>query len=78
LGNLPEGLCLLSKEGRTKPGKTQELTSPPNQDKIWYEKNFTHDAQISPPHLKFALLSNKTQVCGDQAPFCKCSLNKNL
>jgi hypothetical protein len=55
-------------------GETQELTSPPNDNKIWYDRY----AHIPPPHFKFALLDNKTQVCGDQASFCKCSLNKNL
>jgi hypothetical protein len=47
----------------------KELTSFPNQDKIWHEKKFTRDAHIPPPHLEFALLSSKTQVCGDEAPF---------
>jgi hypothetical protein len=47
----------------------RELTSSPNQDKIWHDRNFTRDAHISPPHLEFALLSNETQVCGDQAYF---------
>jgi hypothetical protein len=45
----------------------KELTSFPNQDKIWHESNLTQDAHISPPHLEFALLSNETLVCGDQA-----------
>jgi hypothetical protein len=44
----------------------QELTSFPIQDKIWHERNFTRDAHISTPHLEFAVLSNRTQVCGDQ------------
>jgi hypothetical protein len=47
----------------------KQLTSFPNQDKIWHEKKFTRDAHIPPPHLEFALLSSKTQVCGDEAPF---------
>jgi hypothetical protein len=54
-----------------------ELTSSPNQDKIFYERSFTLDAHIPPPHLKFALLRNKTQVCGDQASFRSHSLTKN-
>jgi hypothetical protein len=37
----------------------------------------TRDAHTPPPHLKFALLANKTQVCGDQASLCKCSLTKS-
>jgi hypothetical protein len=70
-GQPPEKALFKSKAGRTELGKRQELTSSSKQDKIWYERNFTRDAHIPPPHLKFALLGNKTQVCGDQASFCK-------
>ena len=37
---------------------------------------FTRDAHIPPSHLKFALLGNKTQACGDQASLYKCFLTK--
>jgi hypothetical protein len=53
-----------------------ELTSSPKEDNILYERSFTRDAHIPPPHLKFALMSNKTQVCGDQASFRSLSLTK--
>jgi hypothetical protein len=47
----------------------KELTSFPNQNKIWHERNFTREAHIPPRHLEFALPSNEIQVCGDQASF---------
>ena len=31
---------------------------------------------MPPPHLEFALLGNKTQVCGVQVYFRSCSLSK--
>jgi hypothetical protein len=53
----------------------KELTSS-HQDEVWHQRKFTQDAHIPPPHLKFALPGNKTQVCEDQASFCKYSFTK--
>jgi hypothetical protein len=41
-------------------------------------KNFTWIAHIPPPpHLKFALIRHKTQVCGDQASLVNVPLPKS-
>jgi hypothetical protein len=55
----------------------QEPTPSPNQDKNWYEKNLLGILTYLPTYLEFALLRNKTQVCGVQASLHNCSLTKS-
>ena len=41
----------------------------PIQDKNWHGRKLTWGTHIPPPYLEFALLGNKTQVCGVQVFF---------
>ena len=53
----------------------QELTPFPNQDKT-SKRELTWGLHIPIPHLEFALLGNKTQVCVVQIPFRSRPLSK--